>query len=74
MNKRQIQIPIAPVVGALIAVVATLLLRSLTGTKLLAEIAVDATTYGLQPKGFSFLLSLFGPLGKTLLFVIVLLS
>src|ERR1700730_9112972 len=74
MNHRTVHLPLAPLVGALIAIVATLLLRSLTGTKLLAEVVIDATTFGLQPKGFSFLLALFGALGKPLLFASILLT
>ncbi|HEY7268653.1 MAG TPA: hypothetical protein VH951_02380, partial [Dehalococcoidia bacterium] len=60
-----------PLVGALVAIAATFLLRTAAGTKLLAEIVVDASTYGLQPKGFSFLLSQLGPAGKPLLFATV---
>ena len=60
------------VLGGLVAVAAALLLRSLSGTRLLAELVVDATTYLLQARGFSFLLSLFGAVGKPLLFLTVL--
>jgi DMSO/TMAO reductase YedYZ molybdopterin-dependent catalytic subunit len=71
VSRERLQSPIPPLVGALVAIAATFLLRTTAGTKLLAEVVVDASTYGLQPKGFSFLLSLFGPAGKPLLFASV---
>jgi DMSO/TMAO reductase YedYZ molybdopterin-dependent catalytic subunit len=74
VKKLTVHLPVGPLVGGLIALVATLLLRSLTGTRLLAEVVVDASTFGLQPEGFSFLLKVFGALGKTLLFTSVLLA
>src|SRR6266487_4414594 len=74
MTKRAVDLPVGPLVGGLLALVATLILRSLTGTRLLAEVVVDASTFGLQPEGFSFLLKVFGDLGKTLLFTSVLLA
>jgi DMSO/TMAO reductase YedYZ molybdopterin-dependent catalytic subunit len=60
--------------GGASAIAVTLLLRSELGTKLLAEIVVDASTYSLQPEGFSFFLALLGAFGKPLLFASVLLG
>lgn len=57
--------------GGLIAIAASLLIRTTVGARTLAEIVVDASTYGLQPRGFSFLLSLLGGAGKPLLFATV---
>jgi DMSO/TMAO reductase YedYZ molybdopterin-dependent catalytic subunit len=62
------------ILGGLVAVSAAVLVRTAIGTKLLAEIVVDASTYGLQPRGFSFLLSLLGASGKPLLFITVILA
>ena len=63
-----------PLAGGAAAVAATLLLRSELDIKLFAEIVVDASTYGLQPAGFSFFLELFGGFGKPLLFLSVMLG
>jgi DMSO/TMAO reductase YedYZ molybdopterin-dependent catalytic subunit len=62
------------IVGGLVAVAVTLLLRTALGTRLLPEIVVDATTYVLGGEGFSTLLSIFEEAGKPLLFVSVLLA
>ena len=62
------------VLGGLVAVAAALFFRSAQETRLLAEVVVDATTYVLQARGFSLLLSLFGAAGKPLLFLAVLVS
>ena len=61
-------------VGGAVAVALSILLRSIWGTKLLAEVFVDATTDALQPKGFSFFLSVFDAAGKPLLFLTILLG
>ena len=63
-----------PLAGGAAAVATTLLLRAVLDIKLFAEIVVDASTYGLQPAGFSFLLELFGAFGKPLLFLSVMLG
>src|SRR4029079_18122155 len=60
-------------VGGLVAVAAALVLRTVFGTKLFAELVVDASTYGLQPRGFSFFLDAFDLLAKPLLFFTILL-
>jgi DMSO/TMAO reductase YedYZ molybdopterin-dependent catalytic subunit len=65
---------VAPLCGGAIAIGMTLLARDLLGTRLLAELVVDASTQVLQPKGFHALLSIFGPDGKPLLFLSVLLG
>ncbi|MFQ5878647.1 MAG: molybdopterin-dependent oxidoreductase, partial [Dehalococcoidia bacterium] len=61
-------------VGGLVAVAASLVLRSVRGTAILGEIAADATTFILGPEGFSYLLSKLGANGKPLLFLGVLLG
>src|SRR5436305_261161 len=62
------------IIGGLVAVAATLVLRTAFGTRLFAELVVDASTYGLQPRGFSFFLDVFDHLAKPLLFSTVLLG
>ncbi|HLF72486.1 MAG TPA: molybdopterin-dependent oxidoreductase [Dehalococcoidia bacterium] len=61
-------------VGGAVAVAMSILARSIFGTKLLAEVFVDATTDLLQPKGFSTLLRLFDSAGKPMLFASVLIG
>lgn len=63
---------VASLNGGLVALAFLVLARELAGTQLLAELAVDASTQGLQPRGFSFLISTLGALGKPLLFASVL--
>lgn len=58
--------------GALGAIALSLVLRSVFGTKLLAEVVLDATTRGSSPEDFSFLLRLFQELARPLLFLSVL--
>jgi DMSO/TMAO reductase YedYZ molybdopterin-dependent catalytic subunit len=60
--------------GGLVAIAATLLIRPITGTALLAEIVVDASSDRLRPSGFSFFLDLFGAGAKPLLFLSVVLA
>jgi DMSO/TMAO reductase YedYZ molybdopterin-dependent catalytic subunit len=74
VRRENLSSPIPPLAGAVVAIAAEFLLRTAAGTKLLAEVVVDASTYGLQPRGFSFLLSQLGPAGKPLLFVSVLIG
>jgi hypothetical protein len=73
MRRQSFDGPWPGVVGGLVAVAATLLLRTVFGTRLFAELVVDASTYGLQPQGFSFFLEVFANLAKPLLFFTVLL-
>jgi DMSO/TMAO reductase YedYZ molybdopterin-dependent catalytic subunit len=61
-----------PIVGGLVALAAALILRSLTGTRLFAEVALDAMVDVLPGKSFSSLLGTFGHYGKVLFFVSVL--
>src|SRR3954454_14810284 len=74
MRRRHVDIPVAPLAGGLLGVAATIILRTAIGARLLAEVVVDASTYVLQPRGFSFLLETFGHLGKSLLFASVLIG
>src|SRR3954451_25007281 len=74
MRKYGIDALLPAIVGGLIAIALSLVIRSATGTKLFAEIVLDASSFGLQPRGFSFLLGVFGPLAKPLLFTSVLLG
>jgi DMSO/TMAO reductase YedYZ molybdopterin-dependent catalytic subunit len=74
MRKYGIDALLPAIVGGLLAIAVSLVIRSATGTKLLAELVVDASSFGLQPRGFSFLLGVFGPAAKPLLFLSVLLG
>lgn len=74
MRKHGIDALLPAIVGGLLAIALSLVIRSATGTKLLAEIVLDASSFGLQPRGFSFLLGVFGPAAKPLLFTSVLLG
>src|SRR6185295_9967641 len=74
MRKHGIDALLPAIVGGLLAIALSLVLRSAIGTKLLAEIVLDASSFGLQPRGFSFLLGVFGPAAKPLLFMSVLLG
>ena len=74
MRKHGIDALLPAIVGGLLAIALSLVIRSATGTKLLAEIVLDASSFGLQPRGFSFLLGVFGPAAKPLLFTSVLLA
>src|ERR1051325_11882855 len=74
MRKHGIDALLPAIVGGLLAIALSLVIRSATGTKLLAEIVLDASSLGLQPRGFSFLLGVFGPAAKPLLFTSVLLG
>lgn len=72
MRKHGIDALLPAIVGGLLAIALSLVIRSATGTRLLAEIVLDASSFGLQPRGFSFLLGVFGPAAKPLLFTSVL--
>lgn len=61
-------------VGAGAAIALTVFLRSVFGTRLLAEVLLDATTDGSSPENFSFLLKTLEELARPLLFVSVLLA
>jgi DMSO/TMAO reductase YedYZ molybdopterin-dependent catalytic subunit len=74
MRKQGIDALLPAIVGGLVAIALSLIVRSLAGTKLMAEIVLDASSFGLQPRGFSFLLGIFGELAKPLLFLSVLLG
>jgi DMSO/TMAO reductase YedYZ molybdopterin-dependent catalytic subunit len=74
MRKHGIDALLPAIVGGLLAIALSLVIRSAAGTKLLAEIVLDASSFGLQPRGFSFLLGVFGPAAKPLLFTSVLLG
>jgi DMSO/TMAO reductase YedYZ molybdopterin-dependent catalytic subunit len=63
-----------PAVGALVAIAAAILLRTLIGTRLLAELVLDATLGILPGESFSELLGVFGPYGKALFFASTLLA
>jgi DMSO/TMAO reductase YedYZ molybdopterin-dependent catalytic subunit len=54
--------------GGLVAIAAAILLRTLIGTRLLAELALDAMLGVLPGESFSTLLGVFGPYGKALFF------
>ncbi|HEX5370565.1 MAG TPA: molybdopterin-dependent oxidoreductase, partial [Dehalococcoidia bacterium] len=74
MNKDTLRDIWPPIIGGLVALAAALLLRSLTGTRLFAEVALDAMVDVLPGKNFSSLLGTFGPYGKVLFFVSVLVA
>jgi DMSO/TMAO reductase YedYZ molybdopterin-dependent catalytic subunit len=74
MSKQGIDALLPALVGGLLAIALALVIRTATGTKLLAELVLDASSFGLQPRGFSFLLGVFGPAAKPLLFLSVLLG
>src|SRR3954451_18860218 len=74
LNKRSFDGPLPGIVGGLVAVAAALIVRSIFQTRLLAELVVDASTFGLQARGFSFFLSLLASSAKPLLFTPVLLG
>jgi DMSO/TMAO reductase YedYZ molybdopterin-dependent catalytic subunit len=57
-----------PAVGGLVAIAAAIVLRTLIGTRLLAELALDAMVGYLPGESFSDLLGVFGPYGKALFF------
>ncbi len=63
-----------PAVGGLVAIAAAILLRTLIGTRLFAEIVLDAMLGFLPGKSFSELLGVFGPYGKALFFASTLLA
>ena len=60
--------------GGLVAIAAAILLRTLIGTRLLAELVLDAMLGVLPGEGFSTLLGVFGPYGKALFFASTLLG
>src|SRR5688572_25909261 len=74
MRKHGFDALLPAITAGLVAIALSLIVRSLAGTKLLAEIVLDASSFGLQPRGFSFLLGVFGELAKPLLFLSVLLG
>lgn len=63
-----------PLLGGLVAVAAALLVRTLAGTRLVAEISLDAMLSIMPGQDFSSLLGAFGPYGKALFFFSVLLA
>ena len=63
-----------PLVGGLVAIAGALLVRTLIGTRLLAEIALDAMVSVMPGEDFSSLLGVFGPYGKALFFLSVLVA
>ncbi|HEU0072806.1 MAG TPA: molybdopterin-dependent oxidoreductase [Dehalococcoidia bacterium] len=63
-----------PLLGGLVAIAGALLLRTLSGTRLLAEISLDAMLSILPGENFSSLLGVFGPYGKALFFFSALLA
>jgi DMSO/TMAO reductase YedYZ molybdopterin-dependent catalytic subunit len=60
--------------GGLVAIAAAIVLRTLIGTRLLAELVLDATLGFLPGESFSTLLGVFGPYGKALFFASTLLA
>lgn len=74
MRRHTIDALLPAIAGGLIAIALSLVIRSALDTRLLAEIVLDASSFGLQPRGFSFLLGIFGPAAKPLLFLSVLLG
>ncbi|HEX5141590.1 MAG TPA: hypothetical protein VFX19_11640, partial [Dehalococcoidia bacterium] len=63
-----------PATGGLVALAAALLLRTLTDTRLFAEIALEAMVDVMPGENFSDLLGVFGPYGKALFFASVLVA
>jgi DMSO/TMAO reductase YedYZ molybdopterin-dependent catalytic subunit len=63
-----------PLLGGLVAIASALLVRTLAGTRLLAEISLDATLSVLPGENFSSLLGVFGPYGKALFFLSALMA
>jgi DMSO/TMAO reductase YedYZ molybdopterin-dependent catalytic subunit len=57
-----------PLLGGLVALAAAVFVRTLAGTRLLSEIALDSTLSVLPGQNFSSLLGTFGPYGKALFF------
>src|SRR5688572_8431403 len=72
MNRLTLSDAWPAVLGGLVAVAAALLLRTLTQTRLFAEIALEAMVDVLPGESFSEMLGVFGPYGKALFFVSVL--
>ena len=60
--------------GGLVAMAAAIVLRTLIGTRLLAELVLDGTLGILPGESFSTLLGVFGPYGKALFFASTLLG
>jgi DMSO/TMAO reductase YedYZ molybdopterin-dependent catalytic subunit len=63
-----------PLLGGLVAIAGALLLRTLVGTRLLAEVSLDAMISVMPGQNFSTLLGVFGPYGKALFFLSALLA
>jgi DMSO/TMAO reductase YedYZ molybdopterin-dependent catalytic subunit len=63
-----------PLLGGLVAIAGALLLRTLSGTRLLAEVSLDAMLSILPGESFSSLLGVFGPYGKALFFLSALIA
>jgi DMSO/TMAO reductase YedYZ molybdopterin-dependent catalytic subunit len=63
-----------PLLGGLVAIAGALFLRTLSDTRLLAEVALDAMLSVLPGENFSSLLGVFGPYGKALFFLSALLA
>ena len=63
-----------PAIGGLVAIAAAIVLRTLIGTRLLAELVLDGMLGYLPGKSFSDLLGVFGPYGKALFFASTLLA
>ncbi len=62
------------IVGAIAAIALSIFLRSLFGTRLLAEVVLDATTGASDPQSFTFLLRTLESLARPLLFISVTLA
>lgn len=62
------------IVGGIAAIALAVFLRSLFGTRLLAEVVLDATTAGTNPESFSFLLRTLESLARPLLFLSVVIA
>ena len=72
MNRLKLSDAWPAVLGGLVAIAAALLLRTLTQTRLFAELALEAMVDVLPGESFSDMLGVFGPYGKALFFVSVL--
>jgi DMSO/TMAO reductase YedYZ molybdopterin-dependent catalytic subunit len=59
------------IIGGIAAIALSVFLRSILGTRLLAEVILDATTDGSSPENFSFLLRTLEELARPLLFISV---
>jgi DMSO/TMAO reductase YedYZ molybdopterin-dependent catalytic subunit len=74
MNRQSLSTYWPPILGGIVALAAALLLRTLADVRLLAELALDAMVQILPGQDFSSLLGVFGPYGKALFFLSVLIA